>query len=96
MNALDVAKWIDNNLDKQGTPEFAAAITRCSGLSPLLHRPCKTRTVIYSWILPDPHSEGVKGAPALKCNHFAGHSISPTAALLAEVAIISHVRARCG
>lgn len=26
MNALDVAKWIENNLDKQGTPEFAAAI----------------------------------------------------------------------
>ena len=26
MNALDVAKWIENNLDKQGTPEFADAI----------------------------------------------------------------------
>ena len=58
-------------------------ISSCSGWWPSLFRPCKTRVAIYSWVLSDPHLQGVKGATALKWDHFAGHSVSQAASLLA-------------
>ena len=47
-----------------------------SGSSPSLSRPCKTRARTSSWVLPDPHLDGIERAASLKRYNLAGDAIA--------------------